>query len=149
MPGQFTNVGADRLFAGFFDGGVYVSLHTGNTPTEANKIQDAWYSDVAVAANELTEHNDGDYREIDNDDDFEFGTTPAAGALSDVESVAIASGAVMTNANLLWHDDDPAVDIQNNRNVLIPAAELRIQINKMGIVISLRSKRRRKASTAK
>ena len=85
-----------------------MSLHTGNMPTEANKIQDAWYSDVAVAANELTEHDDGDYREIDNDDDFEFGTTPAVGALSDVESVAIATGATMTNANLIWYDDDPS-----------------------------------------
>ena len=151
MPGLFTNVGADRLFAGLFDGGVYVSLHTNSPPTEANKIQDSWYSDVQEAANAWSEHDDGNFREVDNDSDIEFGTTPAAGALSDAEAVAIASASVMSAANLLWYDDDPSVDIQNNRNVKIDAAELRIQIDKVGVVVTLRRKARkaRKARTAK
>ena len=133
--GVFTNIGADRMFDGLFNGGVWVSLHTASGPTEANKIQDSWYSDVQAAANEWSEHNDGNYREVDNDSDLEFGTTPAAGALSDAEVVAIASGATMTNANLLWYDDGSSVDIQNNRNVLIESGELRIQVSKVGVVI--------------
>ena len=133
--GVFTNVGADRMFDGFFAGGVWVSLHTASSPTEANKIQDSWYSDVQAAANEWSQHNDGDYREVDNDDDLDFGTTPTSGALSDAEVVAIASGATMTNANLLWYDDGPSINIQNNRNVLIEAGELRIQIDKTGAII--------------
>ena len=71
MPGTLTNVGADRMYDGFFSGGVYVSLHTASPPTEANKIQDSWYSDAQVAAGGWTEHNDGDYREVDNDDDID------------------------------------------------------------------------------
>ena len=108
MPGTFTNVGADRMYDGFFSGGVYVSLHTNTPPTEANKIQDSWYSDVQVAAGAWSEHDDGDYREVDNDSDIDHGTTPAAGALSDAEAVAIASGATMSGTNLLWYDDDPS-----------------------------------------
>ena len=41
----------------------------------------------------------------------------------------------MSGANLLWYDDDPSVNIQNNRNVLIEAGELRIQIDKTGVII--------------
>ena len=133
--GEFTNIGADRMFDGFFDGGVYVSLHTASAPTEANKIGDSWYSDVQTAASAWSEHNDGDYREVDNDSDLEFGTTPTTGALSDAEVVAIATGSTMTNTNLLWYDAGPSINIQNNRNVLIQAGELRIQINKTGVVI--------------
>ena len=133
--GVFTNPGADRMFDGFFSGGVWVSLHTASSPTEANKIQDSWYSDVQAAANTWSQHNDGDYRETDNDSDLEFGTTPTTGALSDAEVVAIATGATMTNANLLWYDDGPSINIQNNRNVLIEAGELRIQIDKTGVII--------------
>ena len=80
-------------------------------------------------------HNDGDYREVDNDSDLEFGTTPTTGALSDAEVVAIATGATMTNTNLIWYDDGPSINIQNNRNVLIEAGELRIQIDKTGVII--------------
>ena len=81
---------------GVLRGGVYVSLHTNSPPTEANKIQDSWYSDVQEAANAWSEHDDGNFREVDNDSDIEFGTTPAAGALSDAEAVAIASASVMS-----------------------------------------------------
>ena len=133
--GVFTNAGADRMFDGLFSGGVWVSLHTASAPTEANKIGDSWYTDQQVAAAAWSEHDDGDYREVDNDSDIEFGTTPAAGALSDAEVVAIATGATMTNANLIWYDASPSIDIQNNRNVLIEAGELRIQIDKTGVVI--------------
>ena len=135
MPGTLTNVGADRMYDGFFSGGVYVSLHTASPPTEANKIQDSWYSDVQTPSGDWSEHNDGDYREVDNDDDLDFGTTPTSGSLSDAETVAIATGASMSTANLLWYDDDPSVNIQNNRNVLIEAGELRIQIDKTGVII--------------
>ena len=41
----------------------------------------------------------------------------------------------MSGTNLLWYDDDPSVDIQNNRDVLIEAGELRIQVSKVGVVI--------------
>ena len=136
MPGIFTNVGADRMYDGFFSGGVYVSLHTASPPTEANKIQDSWYSDVQTPSGDWSEHNDGDYREVDNDDDLDFGTTPTSGSLSDAEVVALATGAVMSYRQPdLVRPGPKSINIQNNRNVLIEAGELRIQIDKTGVII--------------
>ena len=63
------------------------------------------------------------------------GPRPTSGSLSDAEVVAIATGATMTNANLIWYDAGPSIDIQNNRNILVEAGELRIQIDKTGVII--------------
>ena len=127
----YTNDGADRLFkGGLVGGGVEISLHTGAPPTNGNEITDSWYSAQTVDEADWSPETAGTYRELNNNDDINFGTTPATGSLSDAECVAIRDG-----STYLWYDDTPSVDIQNNRNVKIDSGNLRLQINKSNAAI--------------